>query len=478
MCGIVGIVSSADVSYSLFYALYALQHRGQDSAGIVTFVTTDDDPRMMTHRDPGLVSSVFQEDILNGLKGTVGIGHVRYPTTRSRATEESRIPDKSRTTENVQPFFFTFKNHHIALALNSNISNYWILRDKFEEEGQIFSTNSDTEIISKIIIDELLQDRTIEDAVRRCMLIIEGAYSVVLLIDGELYAFRDPCGFRPLGFGKRAENEVIIASESVAIEGIGGTFERDILPGEMIHVEKSGTIRFVECAKAERRAHCIFEYIYFARSDSVIDGTLVYDVRRSIGSSLAREAPVDADIVCTIPDSGTAYAVGYAEQSKISFVECLIKNRYVGRTFIMPTQEKREDAVHIKLNPICQHARDRSIILIDDSIVRGTTSRRIVESVQNAGAAEVHMRIGSPIIKAPCFFGINMQKREDLIGSTKECEDIRKEIGATSLHYASFDAVVNAIGIAEPDLCTGCVTGMYPFPVEGEACCQRAIQYM
>ena len=466
MCGIVGIVSSADVSYSLFYALYALQHRGQDSAGIVTSVTTDDGPMLMTHRDQGLVVSVFQEDTLNKLTGTIGIGHVRYPTTGST------------TPENIQPFFFTFKNHHVALAHNGNISNYWALRNMFEEKGQIFLTNSDTEIISKIIIDELLQNHTIEDAVKRCMQIVEGSYSVVLLIDGELYAFRDPYGFRPLGFGKGARNEVIVASESVAIEGIGGTFERDILPGEMIHVDQSGTIHCVECAKAEHYAHCIFEYIYFARSDSVIDGTLVYDVRRSIGSSLAREAPIDADVVSTIPDSGTAYAVGYSEQSKISFVECLMKNRYVGRTFIMPTQEKREDAVHIKLNPISQYVRDRSIILVDDSIVRGTTSRQIVESVQNAGAAEVHMRIGSPIIKAPCYFGINMRKREDLIGSTKSCEEIREQIGATSLYYASFDALVAAIGIAETDLCTGCVTGVYPCPVEEEPCRQRTIRYM
>ena len=462
MCGIVGIVGSADVSYSLYYALYALQHRGQDSAGIVT---TDYGP-MMTYRDLGLVASVFNEDILNSLKGTVGIGHVRYPTTGCS------------TTENIQPFFFTFKSHHVALAHNGNITNYTTLRDMFEAKGQIFLTTSDTEIISKIIIDELAQDHTIEDAVRRCMHIIEGSYSVVLLIDGELYAFRDPYGFRPLGFGKTGEGEIIVASESVAVEGIGGTFERDILPGEMIHVDQSRTIRFVECAKIEHCAHCIFEYIYFARSDSVIDGTLVYDVRRSIGSSLAREAPIDADVVCTIPDSGTAYAVGYSEQSNISFVECLIKNRYMGRTFIMPTQEKRESAVRIKLNPISQYIRDRSIILVDDSIVRGTTSRRIVESVQHAGAAEVHMRIGSPIIKAPCYFGVDMPTRHELIGSTKGCDEICKQIGATSLHYVSLAALVDAIGIAETDLCTGCITGMYPSPVGKEPYSQRTIQYM
>ena len=463
MCGIVGIVSSADISYSLYYALYALQHRGQDSAGIVTAIYGP----MEAHRGQGLVTSVFDEVILKNLEGTIGIGHVRYPTTGAASA-----------AENIQPFFFTFKSHHVALAHNGNITNYMALRDIFEAKGQIFLTTSDTEIISKIIIDELLQDHTIEDAIRRCMRIIEGSYSVVLLIDGELYAFRDPFGFRPLGFGKTAEGEIIVASESVAIEGIGGVFERDILPGEMMHVDQSRTIRFVKCAKTDHCAHCIFEYIYFARSDSIIDGALVYDVRRSIGALLAQEAPTDADAVCTIPDSGTAYAVGYSEKSGISFIECLIKNRYMGRTFIMPTQEKREKAVRIKLNPISKHVKDRSIILVDDSIVRGTTSRMIVESVRNAGAAEVHMRIGSPIIKTPCYFGVDMSTRGELIGSTYDCDGICEQIGATSLHYVSLDAVVDAIGIPESDLCTGCITGIYPSPVRKEPCNQRKIEHM
>ena len=461
MCGIVGMVGSADVSYPLYYALYALQHRGQDTAGIVT---TDRGP-MKVHRDHGLVSSVFKDDILNDLKGTIGIGHVQYPTTGCSSVD------------NVQPLFFTFKDHHVALAHDGNITNYTALRDMFEEKGQIFLTDSDTEIISKIIIDELLQDHTIENAVRRCMRIIEGSYSIVLLIDGELYAFRDPHGFRPLGLGKTTFGEIVVASESIAIEGIGGIFERDILPGEMIHVDRDRNIRSVTCAKAEHFAHCIFEYIYFARSDSIIDGALVYDVRRSIGASLVEEAPADGDVVCTVPDSGTAYAVGYSEKSGISFVECLIKNRYMGRTFIMQTQEKRERSIRIKLNPISKHVQGRSIILIDDSIVRGTTSRRIVESMQNAGAVEVHMRIGSPIIKAPCYFGVDMQTHAELIGSSKDCDGICKQIGATSLHYASLDALVRALGIPEADLCTGCITGIYPSPVREETCHPRIIEY-
>jgi len=462
MCGIVGMVGSADISYSLYCALYALQHRGQDSAGIVT---TSHGP-MKNSRKHGLVSSVFTEKKLKKLKGTIGIGHVQYPNTREYSS-----------VDNIQPLFFTFKNHHVALAHDGNITNDKKLRDTFEEKGQIFLTDSDTEIISKVIIDELSQDHTIEDAVRTCMNIIEGSYSVVLLIDGELYAFRDPHGFRPLGLGRTTCGEVIIASESIAIDGINGIFERDILPGEMIHVDRDTNIQSVICAKADHCAHCIFEYIYFARSDSIIDGALVYDVRRSIGASLVEEAPVDGDVVCTVPDSGTAYAVGYSEKSGISFVECLIKNRYMGRTFIMPSQEKRESAIQIKLNPIPRHVQDRSIILIDDSIVRGTTSRRIVEIMRNAGAAEVHMRIGSPIIKAPCYFGVDMQTHAELIGSSKDCAGICEQIGATSLHYASLDALVKALGITKADLCMGCITGIYPSPVEGEQCQPRDIQY-
>ena len=461
MCGIVGMVSSTDVSYSLYYALYALQHRGQDSAGIVT---TNYGP-LQSHRGLGLVASVFDEKILAVLTGTVGIGHVRYPTTGLSSTE------------NVQPFSFTFKNHHLALAHNGNITNYLALHQMFEENGQSFLTTSDTEVIAKIIIDELSQEHTVEDAIRRCMRTLEGSYSVVLLLDGCLHAFRDPYGFRPLCLGHTKSGEVIVASESAAIDGIGGVLDRDIMAGEMITVSKNGDIHSVICAKAEHTAHCIFEYIYFARSDSIIDGALVYDVRRFIGSALADEAPADAEVVCTVPDSGTAYAVGYSERSTIPFVECLIKNRYMGRTFIIPTQETREKAVRIKLNPIPAHLDQRSIVLVDDSIVRGTTSCRIVDSLRKAGAAEIHMRIGSPIIKAPCYFGVDMPTHSELIGSSKDCEGICEQIQATSLHYASLQALVDAIGISEADLCTGCITSVYPYPVKTGQCHRRHVQY-
>ena len=363
MCGIVGISSCADVSFSLYYALYALQHRGQESAGIATFNGSG----LCKHKGNGLVAEVFSEAILSSLTGTVGIGHVRYPTTG-----ENR-------PENIQPFLFSFRGHVIAIAHNGNLVNYRDLRTKFEDKGQIFWSTSDTEIISKIITEEIRKGGTIEDAVRQCMECLKGSYSVVMMYDGDMYAFRDPHGIRPLCFGKVGDS-YIICSESVAIDALAGKLERDVYPGEMIHISSTG-VRSKQIAEAKRRGHCVFEYIYFARADSRLDGSLVYDVRRKIGGRICEEAPVQADVVSPVPDSGTAYAVGYSERSGIPFKECLIKNRYMGRTFIMPTQSQREKAVRIKLNPIPDHLKDQSVVLVDDSIVRGTTSRRIIETI-------------------------------------------------------------------------------------------------
>ena len=450
MCGIVGIRSTADVSFSLYYALYALQHRGQESAGIATFNGSD----LCKHKDYGLVYEVFSEQTLKSLEGNVGVGHVRYPTTGEN------LP------ENIQPFLFKFRGHVIAIAHNGNLVNYRELRAQFEDRGQIFWSTSDTEIISKIITESIRKGGSIEDAVKKCMALLKGSYSVVMLFDGDLYAFRDPPGIRPLCFG-RTDEGYIVASESVAVDALNGRYERDVNPGEMIHIT-GDEIRFKQIAVAPQKGHCVFEYIYFARADSYIDGALVYDVRRKIGAKIFEESPVQADAVCTVPDSGTAYAVGFSEISSIPFMECLIKNRYMGRTFIMPTQKKRENAVRIKLNPIPDHIRDKSIVLVDDSIVRGTTSRRIIEMVQGAGAREIHMRIGSPIIKAPCYLGVDMPTRAELIGSDKDAEEVRKSINATSLHYVSIESMVNAIGLSEHDLCLGCLTGCYPIEIRDE----------
>src|SRR5512136_1193816 len=450
MCGIVGIVDAGGVSIQLYYSLYALQHRGQESAGISTF----DGTSLQKFKGSGLVADVFSPTVLNDLKGNAGIGHVRYPTTGSN------LP------ENIQPLNFQFKDRFISIAHNGNLGNTGELRAEYEQAGQIFTTTTDTEIIAKILMDEISKSGIVEDAVQVCMKKMRGSYSVVMMIDGVLYAFRDPLGIKPFCIGK-IENGYIVASESVAVDALGGKLVRDVKPGELIRVDSDG-IHFTQVAVAGKRAHCIFEYVYFARADSIIDGVLVYDVRRKVGKKLHEEAPVCADSVGALPDSGIAYAIGYAEQSKIPYVESLMKNRYMGRTFIMPTQKEREKAVRIKLNPIPAHLQDKSVVLVDDSIVRGTTSKRIIGIVRDAGAREVHVRVGSPAIMAPCYLGVDFPTREELIAHNRDEEEVRRSITATTLHHISLDALVGAIGFTEDDLCTGCLTSCYPLPIDGE----------
>ena len=460
MCGIVGIVDAGGVSLPLYYALYALQHRGQESAGISVF----DGERLRTHKDQGLVAEVFHPETLERLPGTVGMGHVRYPTTGAN------------TPENTQPFTFQFMGRPCAIAHNGNLVNTCELRASFEQAGQIFCTTTDTEVIASLIADELRRSASIEDAVRLCMARLRGSYSIVMLYEGALYAFRDPLGIKPLCLGT-TPGGYIVASESVAIDALSGRLVRDIAPGELVRVTAEG-YSSTQIAIANRAAHCIFEYIYFARADSIIDGVLVYDVRRTIGQKLHLEAPVEADTVCPVPDSGTAYAIGHSEVSGLPFVESLIKNRYMGRTFIMPTQAAREQAVRIKLNPIRAHLEGKSIVLIDDSIVRGTTSRRIIQLMRNAGAREIHMRIGSPPIRAPCYLGVDMPTREELIASSRDEADVCRSVTATSLHYISLEALVEAIGHDCGDLCTGCLTGCYPVPIEGEIARARVVDFV
>jgi amidophosphoribosyltransferase len=450
MCGIVGIVDAGGVSIQLYYALYALQHRGQESAGISTF----DGTNLHKFKGNGLVADVFSPSVLSDLKGNAGIGHVRYPTTGAN------LP------ENIQPLNFQFKDHFISVAHNGNLVNTCEIRGEYERAGQIFTTTTDTEIIAKILMDEISKSDIVEDAVQVCMKKLQGSYCVVMMIDGVLYAFRDPLGIKPFCIGK-TENGYMVASESVAIDALGAKLVRDVKPGELIRIGQD-SIRCTQIAVAARRAHCIFEYIYFARADAIMDGVLVYDVRRRIGKKLHEEAPVGADSVSALPDSGTAYAIGYAEQSKIPLVESLMKNRYMGRTFIMPTQSAREKAVRIKLNPIPSHLKDRSVVLVDDSIVRGTTSKRIIGMVRDAGAREIHVRVGSPAIKAPCYLGVDFPTREELIAHNRTEEEVRKSITATSLHHISLEALIEAIGFDREDLCTGCLTSCYPLPIEGE----------
>lgn len=460
MCGIVGIVDAGGVSIQLYYALYALQHRGQESAGISTF----DGTNLHKFKGNGLVADVFSPSVLADMKGNAGIGHVRYPTTGAN------LP------ENIQPLNFQFKEHFISIAHNGNLVNTCALRAEYEQAGQIFTTTTDTEIIAQLLMDEINKTGIVEDAVHFCMERMQGSYSVVVMIDGIIYAFRDPLGIKPFCIGK-IENGYLVASESVAVDALGGKVIRDVKPGELVRVDSNG-LHCTQVAVAGKHAHCIFEYVYFARADSVIDGVLVYDVRREVGKKLHEEAPVRADSVGALPDSGIAYAIGYAEQSKIPYVESLMKNRYMGRTFIMPTQKEREKAVRIKLNPIPAHLKDKSVVLVDDSIVRGTTSKRIIGIVRQAGAREVHVRIGSPAIRAPCYLGVDFPTREELIAHNRDEEGVRKSITATTLHHISLDALVEATGFKRDDLCTGCLTGCYPLPIDGERAAPCRIDFV
>jgi amidophosphoribosyltransferase len=347
------------------------------------------------------------------------------------------------------------------------------LRQEFERRGDLFSTTTDTELIASVLIEEYRRAENIEDAVVHCMRTLRGSYSVVMLLDGILYAFRDPTGIKPLCIGK-VTNGYIVASESVAVDALKGDLLRDVRPGELLRFDDRG-LHSMQIAIANHRAHCIFEYIYFARADAILEGKLVYDVRRRIGGHLYKEAPVKADIVSPVPDSGTSLAIGYAHSSRIPFLEGLMKNRYMGRTFIKSTQQERESAVRIKLNPINQHITGQSVVLVDDSIVRGTTMGHIVDLMREAGASEVHVRIGSPQIIAPCYLGVDMPTRKELIASNKVVEEVREQIAATSLHHVSLPALVESIGLDQRDLCMGCLTGRYPLTIEGEACVPRVV---
>jgi len=391
MCGVIGIYSENEnlTPHIAYYSLFSLQHRGQESAGIATY----NNGNISVYKGMGLVTQVFNGKILKKLEGKVSIGHVRYSTTG-----ESKI-------ENAQPLFVKSKAGNLAIAHNGNLVNYWELRKELENSGRIFLTESDTEVIAHLLSSYLIE----YDVVEALELLTEklvGSYTLTILYNDILIGYRDPYGFKPLCIGK-GDFGYLIASESCAIDGSEAEFIRDIRPGEAIIIQ-NGQPEFIRVKKGKRKSLCVFEYIYFARPDSIIDGRSVYKVRYNSGRYLAQESPVDADVVSPIPDSGITVSIGYAQESKIKFLETLIKNRYVGRTFIMPEQKIRELSVKIKVNPVKENVEGKKIVLVDDSIVRGTTSRKIVSMLRNAGAREVHLRIGSPPIIAPCYFGIDM----------------------------------------------------------------------
>jgi len=403
----------------------------------------------------GLVSEVFDDAQIALLRGHVGIGHVRYATSGRSCIENS------------QPLLVKYKDGAIATAHNGNLVNSTQLREQLEEAGDIFYSTSDTEVIAHIFVKELLHYDLLE-AARSLMRRIVGSYSLVFLWGDTVLALRDPLGIKPLCIGE-IDSGFMVASESVAIDTLNGKLIRDVKPGELI-VIRNGEMKSYQLARSTRPAHCIFEYIYFARPDSIMDGRLIYDVRVNIGSNLAREHPACADTVTPIPDSGITLAVGYHQRSGISYRECLMKNRYIGRTFIMPDQNMRETAVRLKMNTIRPNIEGHKLILVDDSIVRGTTSRRIVNMVRRAGAQEVHVRIGSPPILAPCYLGIDMASRDELIAAHKTVAGVEAVIEADSLGYVSHEGLVDAVGIPKENLCMGCLTGLYPVQIPGEKC--------
>lgn len=454
-CGVFGIFENktTDVARSAYLALYALQHRGQESCGIAV----NDDGVFAHYRGDGLVNDVFSKEKLEKLgKGNIAIGHVRYSTTGGK------------NPNNIQPLVIRHIKGNLAIAHNGNLVNAPQLRKRFELKGAIFHGTSDTESIAYAIVSHRLKCASTEEAIEKVMRSLKGAYSCVVMTATKLIAFRDPNGFRPLCIGKTKDSAYVVASESCAIDSIGAQFIRDILPGEIVVISTDG-VKSIKTHCRTKSHICVFEYIYFARTDSVIEGSSVQHARMRAGRFLAKEHPVDADIVIGVPDSGLDAALGYSYESKIPYGIGFIKNRYIGRSFIEPSQDQREDAVRIKLNVVKENIAGKRVIMIDDSIVRGTTSARIVKLLRDAGAKEVHMRISSPPFKYPCFFGTDVDSRENLIACKYDTvEEIAQKIGVDSLGYLSVKATYHLAENSKCGFCNGCFTGKYPIEVPKE----------
>ena len=449
-CGIVAMALDTNAAPDLKRALRVMQHRGQEAAGVAVF----DSGSTSYVRAPGLVHEVLVGREFDALKGNNGIGHVRYATTGSSCSQ------------NVQPIVVTSMVGDVALGHNGDIVNSDKLRTKLQGDGWAFLTTTDSEIIVRILANELKQAPDAIKAIRNTMRYLDGAYSLVLMIGGRVYGVRDPLGFRPLCVGKLAHG-YCLASESSVFNVLQGDFIRDIAPGEIVEITKDG-FTSSKMAGASHRAHCMFEWVYFARPDSVIDGREVYDVRKRIGAILAREQPADADVVIPVPDSGRAHGLGYSLGSGIPYDEGLMKNRYVERTFIMPEQTLREEGVSMKLNPIKSTIYGKRLVVVDDSIVRGTTLRKIVQMLRLAGAKEVHVRIGCPPVRAPCYYGVDMKTREQFVATGRTVQQISEYLTADSLGYISIKGLEEALQIPENDLCMACLNGEYPTAVPGE----------
>lgn len=447
-CGVFGIYApDEDVARLTFFALFALQHRGQESAGIAAA----DGENIQVCTGMGLVSQVFSEAFLSKLSGNIAIGHNRYSTLGS-----SRMA-------NAQPIIVGEGDEMIALAHNGNIVNAEYLHQELSELGYTFRTTTDSEVIANLILSAPGNDLIAK--IRYAISRLQGAYSLTILTRNRLLAVRDPLGVRPLCLGS-SDGGWVVASETCALDHIGASFIREVTPGEIVSIDGGGIISHQ--GAVGRKALCIFEYIYFARPDSVIDGRLLYQARQAMGAGLAEEHPVEADLVMGVPDSATAAGVGYALKSGIPLGEGLIKNRYVGRTFIAPDQRIRDIGVQLKFNPLPEILNGKRVVLVDDSIVRGTTTPKVINLLRRAGAKEVHMRVCAPPIRYPCFFGVDMATRGELIAAQKTVPEIQDYIGADSLGYLSIDGLIKAVALSADNFCMACFTGKYPIPVQLE----------
>jgi len=457
-CGVFGIFGHPEASNLTYLGLYALQHRGQESAGIVT----SDGEKMRLSRAMGQVADAFTPAILEGLPGHLAIGHTRYSTTG-----ESRI-------QNAQPMLIDCAHGQIAIAHNGNIVNAGELRDELVKNGAIFQTSSDTEVALHLYARS--KAASVEEALVESVAQLSGAFSLAFLTKNRLIAARDPHGFRPLALGQ-LDGAWIVCSETCALDLIGATYVRDVEPGEILVISDGG-LRSIYPFPKSPLAHCVFEHVYFARPDSYVFGKSVNEVRTELGRTLAREAPVDVDVVVPIPDSGVCAAIGFADQAKLPLRMGLIRNHYVGRTFIQPQQSIRHFSVRVKLNPVRSILEGRRVVLLDDSIVRGTTSRKIVRMVRAAGAREVHLRISCPPTVSPCFYGVDTPNRSELIAATHTLEEIRKYVDADSVAYLSLNGLKAAVGSDQGSYCTSCYTGVYPvaFPRDEQAYLQLALK--
>jgi amidophosphoribosyltransferase len=446
MCGIFGIYNHPEASNLAYLGLYALQHRGQESAGIVS-----SDGRQLHHyRQMGLVSEIFNKDILKKLSGKSAVGHVRYSTAGSSELK------------NAQPFVADYYKGNLAIAHNGNLTNAFLMKSELESKGSLFQSNMDTEVIVHLIARS--KEKNSIERIVHALKQVEGAYSLLILTEKEMLAARDPFGFRPLVLGQLKEAPVV-ASETCAFDLIGAKFVREIEPGEILLINEEGIKSFKPFPQKQHH-QCIFEFIYFARPDSFLFKRSVYEVRKSFGVQLAREAPVDVDMIVPIPDSGFPATLGYAAESKIPLELGMIRNHYIGRTFIEPEQRIRHFGVKIKLNPVRELLKGKKIVTVDDSIVRATTSRKINKMFRNAGAKEIHVRISSPPITHPCFFGIDTPKRSELIASYHEVKEIQKFINASSLHYLTLEGLKKCVREDAEHFCYACFTGDYPIPFQ------------